>query len=489
MYFCYDSAYNMNMEIIGRKDELAEMLSYLKDDKPHLLAVIGRRRVGKTFLIREAFKKNKVFEMTGLKDAETNKQLINFTLQMNSYFKNEEQHSIPEDWLRAFSFLSNAIDDLKPNIKPVVFFDEIPWIAVKKSGFTEALGHWWNNWASQRNIIVVICGSAASWMIEHIVNAKGGLHNRITKLITLMPFTLSETKEFLEAKRIKISNYQIIQIYLAIGGIPHYLEQIQKGKSASQNIQSMCFDKDGILKNEFENLYSALFDNAKNHIKVIKALSSKSKGLARQEILKISGMNDGGYFSEILKELETSGFITIFEPLEKKKKDTLYRLTDEYSLFYLQFIEGKSKLDSSNWIKISQSQEYKIWCGYAFENLCIKHANKIKEALGILGVQTKVNSFLHRKNKAYEKGFQIDLLIDRKDDIINICEMKFYAEEFSITADYAKNIRTKKEGLKTVTGTKKMIHITFITTYGVFENQNKIDLVDNDFDIEIFFEK
>ncbi|MEM1001770.1 MAG: ATP-binding protein [Bacteroidota bacterium] len=475
------------MRIVGRKKEKIEMMSYLKDDKAHLLAVIGRRRVGKTYLIRQVYNENKVFEMTGLKDATIDKQLINFTLQINMYLRGDHQHDTPEDWLRAFNLLTEAISNRKSKEKPVVFFDEVPWIAGKKSGFTEALGHWWNNWASQQNIIVVICGSAASWMIDHIVNARGGLHNRITKLITLMPFTLSETKEFLEVKNIKLSDYQTIQIYLAVGGVPHYLEQIEKGKSAAQNIQNMCFEKDGVLRNEFENLYPALFHNARNHIKIIKALSSKLKGLNRQELLNLSGMNDGGYFSQILNELETSGFISTFEPLEKKKKDTLLRLTDEYSLFYLHFMEGKNKIGPGNWKRVSQSQKYKIWCGYAFENLCMKHVTNIKAALGISGVQTTSNSFLHKKNKVYEKGFQIDLLIDRKDDIINICEMKFYADEFRISAEYAKNLRVKKEGLKTVTATKKMIHMTFITTYGVAENQNKIDLVDNEYTIDIFF--
>jgi len=475
------------MKIVGRQDEKAEMESYLNDKKSHLLAIIGRRRVGKTFLIREVYKEHKVFEMTGLKDADLNKQLINFSIQLNLYLPTDRQYDMPEDWLRAFSILSKAISKLEGKQKPVVFFDEVPWISGSRSGFLEALGHWWNNWASQQNIIVVICGSAASWMIEHIVNAKGGLHNRITKLITLMPFTLSETKEFLQSKNIIISHYQIIQIYMAIGGIPHYLEQIEKGKSATQNIQNLCFSKDGVLKNEFDNLYSALFYNAVNHIKVIHALSSKLKGLERKEILKISGMSDGGYFSGILKELETSGFITTFQPLENKKKETLFRLTDEYSLFYLHFMHGKTKLGKQDWTRISQSQKYKIWCGYAFENLCSKHVENIKSALGVSGVHTTVNSFIHKKNKTYQKGFQIDLLIDRKDDVINICEMKFYADEFPITAAYAKNIRTRREGLRAVTGTKKMIHNTFITTYGVFNNTQKMDLVDNDFTLEIFF--
>lgn len=476
------------MNVIGRKEEISEMTKYLKDDKAHLLSVIGRRRVGKTFLIREVYKKNKVFEMTGLKDADLNKQLINFTLQMNMYLQKGEQFNKPDSWLMAFNLLSQELSKVDSDSKTVVFFDEVPWIAGKKSGFMEALGHWWNNWASQQNIIVVLCGSAASWMLEHVVNAKGGLHNRITKLITLMPFNLKETKQFLEAKQIEISDYQLIQLYMAIGGIPHYLEQIQKGKSAAQNIQEMCFNKDGILRNEFENLYPALFDNAGNHIKIIKALASKARGLDRQEILSVTGMTDGGWFSGILKELESSGFISTHQPLENIKKETLYRLTDEYSLFYLNFIEGKKKPTKDEWMRISMEQQYKVWCGYAFENLCMNHTDKIKKALGISGVQTSINSFLHKKNAVYEKGFQIDMLIDRKDDVINICEMKFYANQFTITAEYAKNLRKKKQGLKQVIKTKKIVHITFITTYGVTNNKNKIDLVDNDFTIEIFFD-
>ena len=199
-------------------------------------------------------------------------------------------------------------------------------------------------------------------------------------------------------------------------------------------------------------------------------------------------MSDGGWFSGILNELESSGFISSHQPLENIKKETLYRLTDEYSLFYLKFIEGKKTSSEDEWMRISQEQRYKIWCGYAFENLCMKHADKIKKALGISGVQTSINSFLHKKNKAFEKGFQIDMLIDRKDDVINICEMKFYANEFTITADYAKNLRTKKEGLKQVIGTKKMVHLTFITTYGLTSNKHKIDVVDKDFTLEIFFD-
>jgi len=475
------------MKIIGRKDESAIMESYLDDKKSHLLALIGRRRVGKTFLIRRVYAEHKVFELTGIKNADLNSQIMNFKMQLSFYFPAEDRSTFPINWLELFHSLTTHLNAIKTKEKPVVFFDELPWIASNNSGFTEALAHWWNNWASEQNIIVVICGSAASWMIEHVVNAKGGLHNRITKLISLQPFSLEETKEFLEAKHIKFSYFQLAQLYMSVGGIPHYLNQIEKGKSAAQTIQELCFSKDGVLRNEFDNLYPALFDNAQKHIQIIKALANKSIGLDRQQILTATSMTDGGYFSTILGELEISGFITANEPLEKKKKDILYRLTDEYSLFYLKFIDGRKRFKSDEWMRISQTQKYKIWCGYAFESLCLKHIHKIKQALGISGVQTSVNSFLHRANKTYEKGFQIDILIDRRDDIINICEMKFYADEFSISAPYAKTLRTKKQGLMAVTKTKKMVHLTFITAYGVLENSHKLDLVDSDFTLEVLF--
>lgn len=324
-------------------------------------------------------------------------------------------------------------------------------------------------------------------MIDHVVNAKGGLHNRITKLISLQPFTLSETKEFLTSKHIRMSDYQIVQLYMALGGIPHYLEQVKKSKSAAQNIQLICFEKNGLLRTEFESLYAALFDNATNHIQVIKALASKSKGLDRQEILSKTNIEDGGWFSKLLIELEESGFITTFQPIENKKKDKLYRLTDEFSLFYLSFMEGKSNTEGNYWTSLSQTQEYKIWCGYAFENVCTKHTNQLKKALGIEGIQSNVNSFVHRKNAKYDKGFQIDLLIDRKDDVITLCEMKFYSDVFTISPEYAAKMHLKREGIRALISPKKTIEIAFVSAFGVTENEQKMDYVDHDLRIDVLF--
>lgn len=475
------------MNLVGRKAEKQVMQSLLNDDKAHMLALIGRRRVGKTFLIRTTYQEHIVFEMTGLKDASFDQQLLNFTFQFNHFFPQMNPLFGLTEWLTAFHKLTDELKKLPKDKKPVLFFDELPWIAGKRSGFLEALAHWWNNWASKQNILLVVCGSAAAWMIDHVVNAKGGLHNRITKLITLQPFTLSETKEFLLSKEIKLSNYQIVQLYMVLGGIPHYLEQLNKGKSATQNIQEICFNRDGLLRNEFENLYSALFDNAQNHIAVIKALASKSKGLDRQEILSKTKIKDGGWFSALLSELEASGFITSLQPLENKKKETLFRLTDEFTLFYLAFMEGKRSTGDNYWTRMSQTQDYKIWCGYAFENVCAKHVSEIKNALQIGGIQSEVSSFLHRKNDKYHKGFQIDLLIDRRDDVLSLCEMKFYSDEYRITPDYAKKIHTKREGLKALSSPKKHIEVVFISTFGVVDNEQRSDYVDHNLTMDIFF--
>jgi hypothetical protein len=414
--------------------------------------------------------------------------LLNFTFQFDRYFPQMNPLTGITEWLTAFHKITEELEKLPKEKKPVLFFDELPWIASKRSGFIEALAHWWNNWASQQNILLVVCGSAAAWMIDHVVNAKGGLHNRITKLITLEPFSLSETKQFLTSKHIKMSDYQIVQLYMTLGGIPHYLEQVQKGKSATQNIQEICFNRDGLLRTEFDSLYSALFDNATNHIEVIKALASKSKGLDRQEILSKTKMKDGGWFSKLLAELEASGFIASLQPLENKVKDKLFRLTDEFTLFYLAFMSGKRKIDENYWIRLSQTQEYKIWAGYAFENVCAKHIDEIKSALGISGIQCEVNSYLHRKNNKYHKGFQIDLLIDRRDDVLTICEMKFYSDEYRITPDYAKKIHTRKEGLKALTSPKKHVEIAFVSSFGLVDNEQKNDYVDHDLSMNILFD-
>jgi AAA+ ATPase superfamily predicted ATPase len=463
--------------MLGREYESARLIEALATGQSELIAIIGRRRVGKTFMVKTVFEKQLRFYQTGMNNGPKEEQLLHFSEKLTEYGKGNIPLKTPETWSEAFGQLKLHLLGYKGKTKQVIFFDEIPWLATHKSGFLEALDYFWNDWASTANIVVVICGSAASWMLEHIVNNKGGLHNRITKLIRLNPFTLSETKTYLVSRGIQLDHYQLSQIYMAMGGIPHYLKEIKPGESAIENINRICFEKDGLLRNEFPNLYAALFDHAHNHIEIVKALAQKWKGLTRQEIIDATKFTNGGGLTKVLTELEESGFISTILPFGKKKRETLYRLSDEYTLFYLAFIEKTNAANKETWLSISKSASYHAWAGYAFESLCLKHVAKIKEALGISGTFSNESGYTLKGTKE-QPGTQIDLLIDRDDRAINVCEMKFSNTEFLITKEYAKSLRTKKEIFRQATGTKKLLITTLITTYGLIPNDNSIGLVD-----------
>ena len=473
--------------MIGRKQERQKLDYLLFSNKSELLAIIGRRRVGKTYLIKEHFKEKIVFDFTGTQNANKTNQLKKFALKLDQFHSKAIRHAVPVDWAEAFSQLKYYVQNLPPQeTKPVIFFDEVPWIDSRRSGFLKELGYWWNDWASYQNIVVVICGSAASWMIEKVVNNKGGLHNRITEYIYLPPFTLAEVKRYIHTINPVMDNYQILQLYMSIGGIPHYLQHIRKGESATQIINRICFKKDGILRNEFNNLYAALFEGHERHISIVKALSTKWKGLTRKEIIKYTGLSNGGNLTKILTELKTSSFIMEIIPFGKKKKDALYRLVDEYSLFYLSFIDGNRPGEQDIWLQNSQRHNYKIWRGYSFENICIKHVEAIKLALGITGIQTEVSGYQSFGNSDIE-GFQIDLLIDRADNSINLCEMKFYNSELTITKEDAEKLRRRRTRFQEISKTKKTIFNTLITTYGLNANQHSFSQVDQCITMDALF--
>ncbi len=472
--------------MLGRQHESALLMDALATSQSELIAVIGRRRVGKTFMIKTVYEKQLRFYQTGMKDGLKEEQLQHFSEKLAEYAKSNISLKTPETWSEAFGQLKQHLIAFKGKTKQVVFFDEVPWLATHKSGFLEALDYFWNDWASTANIAVVICGSAASWMLEHIVNHKGGLHNRITRFIRLNPFTLRETKTYLTGRGIQLDHYQISQLYMTMGGIPHYLKEIKPGESAIQNINRICFEKDGMLRNEFQNLYAALFDHSHNHVEIVRALSQKWKGLTRQEIIDATSFTNGGGLTKVLTELEESSFIGTTLPFGKKKRETLYRLSDEYTLFYFAFIEKTTSTKMGTWLSITKSPTYQVWAGYAFENLCLKHIEKIKWALGISGIFSNESGFI-KKGTQQQPGLQIDLLIDRDDKTINLCEMKYYSAEFEITKDYAQKLRIKRERFKTATETKKHIFITLVTTYGLIHNEHSLGLVEKVISLDDLF--
>ncbi len=476
-------------QIIGRSDEQALLHELLTSGSAELVAVYGRRRVGKTYLIRSFFEKELRFELTGVHQAALSQQLTNFALALAMQLNEGLPIPRPTTWFEAFQLLTTYLTSAPSKRKRVIFLDELPWLDTPRSGFLAAFDHFWNSWASkQANLIVVICGSAASWMIQHIVNNRGGLHNRITRRIRLLPFTLAETETFLRTRRVILDRYQMLQLYMAMGGIPHYLKEIRPGESAMQAIDRLCFTKDGLLQTEFANLYVSLFQRADRHISVIRALSGKPQGLTRTELIEVCQLTSGGTITGLFDELLESGFVAGYVPFGKTVKETIYKLTDEYSLFYLKFIEGSRATGEGTWLRKSTGQSWKSWSGLAFEQICQKHLPVIKKALGIAGVYSEMSVWRYVSSKTSEKGTQIDLIIDRQDHCINLCEIKFSSQEFVIDKAYSDVLTHKRDLFKERTGTRKSLFITLITTFGVRQNVYSTSLVQQQITMNALFE-
>lgn len=474
-------------KLIGRKAEINILKEAITSNEAELVAVYGRRRVGKTFLIGQVYSRNLICEFSGVHNAPVHEQLNNFRNVIAKALNSSIPPAIPKNWTEAFSLLINFSEPLLKKQKAVIFFDEFPWLSSPKSGFLSAFEYFWNSWGSkQENLIVAICGSAASWMIKNIVNNKGGLHNRITRRMRLLPFTLYETSAYLKTRLINLDQYQILQVYMALGGIPHYLKEIKKGESATQIIDKLCFTKDGLLVNEFKNLYSSLFEMADRHIAVVKALAAKSSGLTRNEIISECGLVSGGGTTKLLDELIESGFVSTYLPFQKNVKESIYKLADEYSLFYLKFIEHSRATGPGTWMKKASSQSWKSWSGVAFESICLKHIVQIKQAIGISGIYTEESAWRFAPGKL-GKGAQVDLLLDRQDVCISICEMKFSNEEYAISKSYASELQDKLNIFKSETKTKKTLFLTMVTTYGTKDNIYKTGLVQNEVTMDDLF--
>lgn len=473
--------------LIGRQKEQEALQRALQSNQSELIAVIGRRRVGKTHLVSSVFTDRIRFETSGVQNASLKEQLINFQFQLKKAFGTLAPEQAPKTWQEAFFSLTTCWEQNPSTYQNVLFFDELPWLASRKSGFLNALSFFWNTWAVKNKVVVIICGSAASWMIDKVVNDKGGLHNRITKRIDLQPFTLGEAEVFLKERGVALNRYQVLQIYMAMGGIPHYLNEVVPGKSAIQNIEEICFSNSGMLRKEFNRLYPALFENADNHIAIIKALAGKWSGMTRTAIIQATGLPDGGGTSTYLEELETSGFITSYPGFQKKKKELIYRLTDEYSLFYLKFIEPLPFQGDDVWKHLSQTQSFKSWCGYAFESVCLKHIPQIKKALGISGIYAEASTF-YQKGLSDEQGVQIDLLLDRNDNTINLFEIKFRADPYIFTKASADAFRNKRVLFQHYSQSRKHIFLSFLSVHGIFENEHSIGLIDNNITLDALFE-
>jgi AAA+ ATPase superfamily predicted ATPase len=433
--------------IIGRIKEIDILNKAIHSTQAEFVALYGRRRVGKTYLIRKLFEQEPhYFELTGLKNSPLKKQLYNFTHSFSEQYLEGLTISPPKNWIEAFELLTKQLEKVPETKKIILFFDELPWLSSKKSGFMEALDYFWNKkWCRISNITLIVCGSAASWMLDNLISNKGGLHNRITKRILLEPFKLDEVEEFLKVRGFKLTRPHILKLYMVFGGIPYYLRELDKTLSVSQNINALCFNKNGLLTDEFSRLFQSLFEYSDHYIEIMRILAKHHYGMSRENLIKTLGIVSGGRIDKRMEELEATGFVKNFVPFGQKK-GIHYRVSDEYSLFYLTWIEPylKQGAVSDYWLKQLDTPRYYAWAGYAFESICFKHIDLISTALGIESLLIGTGSWRSKNSKKIEdQGAQVDCLFERKDGAVHLCEIKFKEKPYEITKEEAVNLKNK----------------------------------------------
>lgn len=457
--------------LIGRDKEKQILKNALSEEQSQFIAVYGRRRVGKTFLIRESYDYTFDFQFTGAAKLSAKKQLVRFRRAL----KEHGQKDTPEltNWGDAFGELKRFIINLQAG-KKVIFLDELPWMDAPRSGFLSELESFWNGWASARkDLVFVVCGSSTSWMVKKIIKNKGGLHNRLNHRIALKPFPLGLCEKMIRSRGLVLSRKQILEAYMIFGGVPYYWSLLQRGTSITAEIDRLIFSPDGELHDEFEMLYASLFKKPEPYIHVIELLARKKMGLTRQELLLAGGFEDNGAFSDILKDLEWCGFIRSYTMMGYRTKSDIFQLIDHYTLFYYEYIDG-TRQGSNYWKAMLGTPKYNTWCGLAFERACLWHVDQIKKKLGISGILT--NEYAWRclpDENLGRRGVQIDLLIDRSDGIIDVCEMKYSQNQYIITADDADALARKRETFQSATGAKSAVHSIMVTTEGLKPNEHQ----------------
>ena len=473
--------------LIGREREIAVLNDLYQSDSAELVALYGRRRVGKTFLVDETFGDKITFRHAGLSPIDDSHAYGN---RGNGRMKDQLTHfhrslavqgskatAAPKSWLEAFYLLEDLLEEKAAvNSRLLVFLDEIQWLDTPKSGFMTGLEAFWNGWAChRRDVMLIVCGSSTSWVLDKVVNNHGGLYDRVTYQIGLSPFTLRECELYLKSNGIAMSRYDIAQAYMTLGGIPYYLRYLKRGMSLAQNIDALFFGDGARLRGEFDRLFSSLFSNPATMKAIVSALAEKNKGLTRQELIQRTGIADSGELSRQLRALESGSFLMRYTSFGSGKRQELYKLTDPFCIFWLRFV-GNAQGGRKSWTNISDSGAVNAWRGYAYENACWNHIPQIKAALGIAGVSTN-ESLWSKRGDGEERGAQIDLVIERRDNVVNMCDIKFTGDEFSVDKDYHFTLVRRKQAIRDLIPKKATVHSTLITTYGLKYNEYSGDFV------------
>lgn len=461
-------------KIIGRKKEIEELENLYRSDKAEFVAIYGRRRVGKTFLVKELFQYKMTFYHSGLSPYDKERK-ITMRDQLEAFYGSlmrygMEESTCPKSWMEAFRMLGNLLERLDNGSRQVVFIDELPWMDTPRSKFLMAFENFWNSWGAWHDkVMLIVCGSATSWMLDNLINSKGGLYDRLTWQMKLSPFTLGECKEFFESKDVRMSHYDLAECYMILGGIPYYLNYFQRGKSLAQNIDQLFFARNAKLEFEFQRLFGSLFVNPDDYMNIVRVLAKRQTGYTREELAESLGVASGGNFSKVLEVLVASDFIVRYQPFGSDQRTARYKLTDSFCQFYLRFIDGKDITDELFWLHNQNMPQLNAWRGLAFEQLCFAHASKIKKALGVEGVASRESSWIVR-GEGEKAGAQTDMLIVRDDRVVNLCEMKFLSREFEPNKDDEQTLRMRVTMLQEHLSFKQTVHVTLVTTVGLKQN-------------------
>lgn len=460
--------------MIGRERETKELNRLYDSGRAELVAIYGRRRVGKTYLVDETFAGRITFRHAGLSPAdEDSKGLLH--AQLNHFYNSldllgMEPCEKPQNWLDAFLLLEKYLQKIDDGSRQLVFLDELPWLDSPRSGFLRAFEGFWNTWGCHRkNLMVIVCGSANSWVLDKLINNHGGLYGRVTYEIKLSAFTLRECEEFFRSRNVQFSRYDIAQSYMIFGGIPYYLGYMDKELSLAQNVDRLFFSRNGALRNEYDRLFDSVFTNPEAIKAIVRLLYTKNAGFTRKEITEKLKITDGGTLTKNLNALLSSDFVVKYAPFGISKREEHYKLVDPFCLFYLHFLQNQAKTNERFWQQNVTSQPIVTWRGYAFENVCFNHVDQIKRALGISGVSTSSSAW--SKKGGDEDGTQIDLLLMRNDNVVNMCEIKFTSEEFAVDKAYYRILLARPDRIKEVVSPKMSVHSTLITVFGLKRNE------------------
>ena len=472
--------------LIGRSKQQEELRALVESKESQFCAIYGRRRIGKTYLVRETFNYHFTFQHTGLADQPLKKQLSSFRDSLIS--AGAPKQSVPKNWSEAFTALQTFLQNSEDK-KKIIFIDELSWIDTPKSGFVSALEHFWNAWATARkeqDIVLIVCGSSTSWITNKIINNHGGLHNRLTCTIHLEPFTLSECEKFAETAQLGFSRTDIANAYMILGGVPFYWSLLKRTESLPQNIDRLFFDKDAKLKYEYREMFASLFKDPSLHLKVLEDLCKKKAGLTREQLTQSPNLKNDGTLTKILEELEQCGFIQRYHKIGQEKKGSLFQIIDNFVLFHFKFLASNKNIDKQFWSKSLNTAQLNTWYGLAFERLCLQHIDQIKSALGISGILTNTASWFSKANDEND-GAQIDLVIDRNDGIIDICEMKYCRDKYSLDKKSYENLKNKRGVFESSTKTRKAVQIVLISSFGAQHNAYYNELVHQEITLDDLF--